>query len=330
MILGVMEDSRIGHHEFIFENIGNAPLKIEVASTTCKCTKGEIEKERLYPGEKTKLVLEWNPKGYTGDFAQTATISTTDPERPSISLKVKGRVHAPMALIPRTMLFGQITSRQDIDGTVRLYLFEDADAKITDVELKNKKTDSYFTVDMQKLTPEEVEAQPDAKAGYKINVVLKPGMPQGAIHQTVQIKTDSKILGEIDLPIEGKIVGDISVYGAGWNESKGVFLLGIIDGKVGLKKNLTVVTRHLAGQPEPLHIESVTPSDILKASLSKPITGANGNVTHAKLTIEIPPGTPAANYIGSRQAPFGHILLTGEGPDGPKLDLRVSFVVENK
>lgn len=327
---GVMEDSKKGHHEFLFENVGNAPLEIEVTSTTCKCTKGEVEKERIYPGEKTKMILEWDPKGYTGDFAQTATLTTNDPARPSISLKVKGRVHSPMALIPRTMLFGQITNRQDVDGTVRLYLFEDGDAKITDIELKNKKTESLFTLDLEKLTPEEIQAQPDAKAGYRINVTLKPGMSQGPIRQTAQIKTDSKTLGEIDLPIEGKVVGSISVYGAGWNENKNAFRLGIIDGRRGLKKHLTVVVRHLGGQSDPLHIASVTPSGILKASLSKPITGSSGKVTHAKLTIEIPPDTPATNYIGSKQAPFGHILLASERLDGPKLDLRISFVVENQ
>lgn len=327
---GVMEDSETGHHEFILENVGTAPLTIKVASTTCKCTKGEVEKERIYPGEKTNMILEWVPKGYTGDFSQTATLSTNDPARSSVDLKVKGRVHAPMAIVPRTMLFGQITNREAMDGSVRLYLFEEENAQIEKIKCENENTEPFFVTGFEKLSPEEVQAQPDAKAGYRINITLKPGMAQGPIHQTAKIVTNSEKLGEIDLPIEGKVVGSISVYGAGWDDDHNVFRLGIVDGKQGLKKNLTIVIRHLDGQPEMLRIASVSPSDILHASLSKPITGTSGKVTHAKLSIEIPPGTPASNYIGSQQAPYGHLFIETDRPDGPKLDIRVSFVVENR
>lgn len=327
---GTMEDSKKGHHEFVIENTGSASLTLKVASTTCKCTKGELGKEKLYPGEKTKLVLEWDPKGYTGKFTQTANLTTNDPQHPSVDLKVKGRVHAPIAFVPRIMIFGQITSRQDTEGTVRLYLFKDENAKIIDVKLKKKRTASFFNVDLEKLTPEEVKEQPDAKAGYQINVTLKPGMEQGPINQTVLIKTDSKTLGSIDLPIEGKVVGGISIYGKGWDDSRNIVRLGVVNGKRGLKQSLTVVLRNVIGQSEAekLRITSVTPSKYLKASLSDQKTGSSGKITHARLNLEIPPGTPAVNFIGSRQASFGRVLIESDRPNGPKLNLRVSFVVE--
>ena len=87
---GVMEDSRIGHHEFIFENVGNAPLKIEVAAPLVNVPRVRSRKSGSIRAKKRSWFWNGTPEGYTGDFAQTATISTTDPERPSISLKVKG------------------------------------------------------------------------------------------------------------------------------------------------------------------------------------------------------------------------------------------------
>lgn len=327
---GTMEDSKKGHHEFLIENTGSATLKLKVTSTTCKCTKGELDKEKLNPGEKTKMILEWDPKGYTGDFAQTAELTTNDPNQLSVKLKVKGRVHAPIAIVPRIMLFGQITSRQDNEGSVRLYLFKDENAKITDVKLKKKRTASFFNVELEKLTPEEIKEQPDAKAGYRVTISLKPGMEQGPINQTVLIKTDSKTLGNIDLPIEGKIVGGISIYGKGWDDNRNLVRLGIIDGKRGLKQSLTVVLRNVTGQstPQKLRITSITPSEFLKATLSNQKTGSSGKITHARLNIEIPPNTPAVNFIGSQQAPTGRILLESDRPNGPKLNLRVSFIVQ--
>jgi hypothetical protein len=331
---GSMEDSQIGHHEFLIENVGTAPLSVKVEGTTCKCTKGEIEKERLYPGKKTKLILEWDPKGYTGDFEQTVTISTNDPDpqRHKIKLKVKGRVHAPMAIIPRSVVLGDITNRYETNGTVRLYLFEEPDAKIEPIRFLNSYTESYFSADMEKLSPEDLKAQPDAKAGYAIHVKIKSGMIQGPIRQEAEIVTDSKKLGSIKLPIEGKVVGNISVYGAGWDDQRNLLRLGFVDGRQGVEKNLMVVMRQTdeLSEPENLRIASVTPDKILKATLTGSKGKTNKKVTHATLTIEIPPGTPAANYIGSKQAPVGHIILQGDRPDGPRFDLRVSFVIENQ
>lgn len=327
---GSMEDSQKGHHEFVIQNVGTAPLTLKVDGTSCKCTKGEVEKDRLYPGEKTKLIFEWDPKGYTGNFEQTATLSTNDPDHDKIKLKVKGRVHAPMALVPRTIVFGDITNRYEAEGTVRLYLFEEPDTKIESIRFLGKKTASYYSTSFEKLPPKEVQLLPDAKAGYLVHVKIKPGMIQGPIHQKAEIVTNSKKLGSIELPIEGKVVGNISVYGAGWDGKRSLFRLRTVNGQQGIKKTLMVVVHHVKGQSEPLRIASVTPSETLKASLSKSKNEKNEEVSYAKLTIEIPPGTSSANHLGSPEAPFGHIILESGGPGGSKFDLRVKFLVQGQ
>ena len=327
---GSMKDEQKGHHDFVIENVGSAPLTLKVKSTTCKCTKGEVRKEQLYPGEKTELVLEWDPKGYTGDFEQIATLATNDPQRDKIELKVKGRVHAPMAIIPRTIYFGDISDRYESEGVVRLYLFEDPDAKIETIRLLNKATASYYSIDKEKLSPQELQLQPDAKAGYLIRVKIKSGMIQGPIAQKAEIVTDSKKLGSIELPIEGEVAGNIAIHGPGWESKKNLLNLGIVKGQKGIKRTLLIVTRYVKGKPETLKVASVTPADLLKVSLSDQKDDEKEGRGCAKLTVEIPPGSPSANYFGSSESPFGHIVLESGGPGGSKFDLRVKVLVQSQ
>jgi len=65
----------------------------------------------------------------------------------------------------------------------------------------------------------------------------------------------------------------------------------------------------------------------LQVSVGEPKPVGGGNVLRIPLTITIPPGSPAATFLGTGQSPAGKIVLDTGHPDTPALTLRVCGAV---
>ena len=94
---GSMERGTSRNHKFVFKNVGDEKLVLEVAGSTCKCTIGKLEKAELEPGEETGIELTWTAEGVLEQFGQTARIATTDPENVEISLEIRGFISNALA-----------------------------------------------------------------------------------------------------------------------------------------------------------------------------------------------------------------------------------------
>lgn len=77
-------------HEFIFTNTGDAPLIIVSAKASCGCTKPQIPKAPIKPGESAKVRVTYNPVGRPGEFEKNIRVTTNLEDR--TSLKIKGVV----------------------------------------------------------------------------------------------------------------------------------------------------------------------------------------------------------------------------------------------
>jgi len=84
-------------HEFVFYNVGTAPLIIKNASSSCDCTVPEWSKAPIMPGDSGTIKASFNPKGYAGHtFRKTLTIFTNvregDQKNMVYGLQITGRV----------------------------------------------------------------------------------------------------------------------------------------------------------------------------------------------------------------------------------------------
>ncbi len=60
---------------FTFTNVGNAPLVINQANTTCGCTVAQYTKTPVQPGESGTIDVSYNGKGkMPGHFKKTITV----------------------------------------------------------------------------------------------------------------------------------------------------------------------------------------------------------------------------------------------------------------
>src|SRR5436190_13726073 len=89
---GRMEPQTSGKHSFEVRNVGTAPLTLNVAGTTCKCTVGGVSANEVPPGKNAFVTLEWNTGYKFQSYSQSAEVRTNDKSMPVFSLEVTGKV----------------------------------------------------------------------------------------------------------------------------------------------------------------------------------------------------------------------------------------------
>lgn len=76
-------DTAVVTHEFIFTNVGKAPLIIHQAIASCGCTIPEYTLEPIMPGDKGKITVTYNGKGRRpGIFRKSITIHNNGKQTP--------------------------------------------------------------------------------------------------------------------------------------------------------------------------------------------------------------------------------------------------------
>lgn len=85
-------DTAIVTHDFIFTNVGKAPLIIHQASASCGCTIPEYTLEPIMPGCTGKISVTYNGKGKRpGVFRKSITIHNNGKQTP-IRLYIEGEM----------------------------------------------------------------------------------------------------------------------------------------------------------------------------------------------------------------------------------------------
>jgi len=85
-------------HEFQVRNVGRGPLEITGVSTSCGCTKAEVQSRHLSRGESTTLRVTFDPQahdGALGQFLRIVYVRSSDPAMPEASLTIRVAVVAP-------------------------------------------------------------------------------------------------------------------------------------------------------------------------------------------------------------------------------------------
>ena len=76
-------------YRFQFKNEGKAPLKIEKVKPACGCTTSAFD-SLIAPGQTGSIALSVKKTDtYKGTVFKSATVTTNDPDRPSLVLKLR-------------------------------------------------------------------------------------------------------------------------------------------------------------------------------------------------------------------------------------------------
>jgi hypothetical protein len=92
---GEMKQRESVSHEFTFTNTGKRDLFIRKVRSSCGCTVVQPPGGAIAPGESSTIKATFNSGTRKGKVFKTITVTTNDPKRPQITLKIVGDVLVP-------------------------------------------------------------------------------------------------------------------------------------------------------------------------------------------------------------------------------------------
>lgn len=322
---GTMQEGRRKSHTFVFKNVGAAPLTLSVGQPTCKCTVGSVTERPIPPGETGIVTLEWRAITGNGPFRQSAPVHTNDPMNSLIQLSVHGEVTDAEGIEPSELAFDAIPIGESKSAEVFVMGMLQDNLEVTDPELTDATMRDKFDVTIQPVAKADLP-NPNAKSGVLVTLTSKPGLPIGRINQWLTVKTNLEDGEHLEIPVTGRVVGDISVRGLGWNEELAALLLGSIKSSEGKQQTLNLMVRGAEAEKVTFEVVSSDPPE-LQATIGEPKKLRDGLVSFP-LKVEIPAGTRSMVRTDTAQGEAGRIVLRTTHPNVKELVLSVRFSVE--
>lgn len=312
-------------HVFKVRNIGTAPLRVEVASTTCKCTVGDLSKKTVSPGEETEVMLEWHAKVPPGPFRHGAVLKTNDPGRSTIELNVEGDVVGSTAMSPPELMLGSVRQGETASASLYVMSFLTEEPEVVGYKVTDDEMAELIDIEVTPATKEELPA-PNARVGLKVTANFHTGKTVGPFVGWLTLETNLKKAQKLEIPIMGRVIGDVSIFGAGWNSAKGVLRMGSFPSSEGKKVSLKVALRGKDVTSAKLDVAEVDPPQ-LHVSVGDPQV-LGDELIHVPVTVEVPPGSEQIVRMGEPVSSDAHIVLRSSEEHLPDIRLRVHFAVE--
>lgn len=188
-------------HSFKLQNKGDGLLKIIGVRTSCGCTVAELPKKELKPGESVDVTVTFDTKGRKGRQLQMVSITTNDPSKPTLRLKIGGVVATLITFSPMEKVYFWNVRRKQGD-TKELKIFSTKNIPLKVLEAKPSK--DWIAVGVK-------EIQEGGKTGALLKVEVKPNAPKGMFLEFIKLKLVADKEIEQELPVRGTILGDVSV-----------------------------------------------------------------------------------------------------------------------
>lgn len=330
---GTMDRGASGKHNFVFRNVGTEPLLVRMKDKTCTCTAAlaggkewiKGSQQTILPGETFTLTLEWVVKTALREFSQSAEFETNDPRRDIIRLLVHGRAVEAIEWSSESLQILDVTADETAVGNVSLLSHREQELKIVSHTWGDPKTEDLFTATFTPLTSDEATAQ-QARGGVTARVVVKPGLPLGVTRQILTVKTNFEGIEPQTIPIEVRVVGDISLLGSKVSSGSNRVTLGAVDQKVGLTHTVYLHIKGPHREATNIEIDRAEPENSLLVTLGEAVA-LSPTVKRIPLTIEIPANAPLGNYLGTDNSQTGRIYLKTNHPTIKQIVIPVHFVV---
>jgi hypothetical protein len=328
---GSMERYSKQRHTFQLKNVGVKDLTLETGRTTCKCTVSKLTQPTLPAGQVADIEVEWTGTliSMQPEFAQTVDIKTSDPERPTVQLKIKGYVTETIRALPEELAIGNVSSNAGSTAEFRLYGFRSERMDILETTYEFPNTAEYFDVSYEPLPLDEVKKEKGAPWGQLATVTIKPGLPVGPITQTIRIKANVEKETTVEVTVSGQTLSDIRIASsAEFNSNKNLLTFGALKQADGAKAVLRLYVTGPHRHETQFSVGQVDPSDHLKVEISPPKELNNGKTVQFLVTIEVPAGGEPVNRMGGKTAKLGLVVLETTHPQTKQVPIRVKFSVE--
>jgi len=322
---GTMDRNAHGTHAYIVRNDGDAPLTLSTGQPSCGvCIKVfSVAKEKLQPGERTEVNIEWDVKTSDAEFEQSGPLKTNDPNRPSVHLSIRGKVLDSVRVDRPDVHFHDLLQTETASGSTSIFSYKDADLKIEKNDFSNPALEKYFDVSFAPLSTDEVAREPNAKGGLKMQIEVRPGLPHGDFNESFTLTTNQNPEPLI-VRVIGNIASDIWLMGPNVVRDKLIVGLGAISQHVGKKHTVYLMVKGPHREETKVEIKSFEPTHDFSAKLGEPIRDSARTIRYP-IVIEVPAGSTPVNHMEGSYAMI-HVATTH--PDIKEMDIKVRYVVK--
>jgi len=329
---GRIERDKTVRHAFRFTNVGDAVLTLKAGATTCtKCTISELTKPEVEPGETVDVVVEYTADNSKLQVRQIAPILTNDPKRPRVELTISGTVTARYRLVPEEVVLSKVSANETKTTDIKIYALLDDSVQVVGHEFMAPESARFFEMQSEPIPTDQL-TESDAKSGCRVRLTLKPGLPLGMIQQTIRLDLqlgEAKETVSVDVPIQGVIDSDVSIVGQGWEQQLSRLSFPAVSSAKGATRKLFVLLRGDRRHDVTIKTGKIDPP-WLKVTLGEPteLKSGDAGVTQVPLTIEIPPGMPPVNHLGTDQGKYAEVVLETTHPQVNEIRMNLRFVIE--
>lgn len=282
---GRMPQGQESRHAFVINNVGEGPLKVALGPSTCKCTLGKLAAEDVPPGGSTEVEMVWTPESSQPMFSQSATVWTSDPVTPSLSLTIEGDVFPRVMTSPEGIWTIGIIKEEgptQFSGKV-VSVFED-EFQIVSV----KPSSDLIRVSTRPLSAEELQEMPGSKSGHALECELEPAMPVGPFQESISVETDIPEVSVLTFAVSGNRLGPFQIIAPEWFPTKSLLRMGRFPAAQGKKISLSLFVEK---RDEPLELTRFNSEpDILTVSFAKDEKFETAARERYLVTIEAPAG----------------------------------------
>ncbi|MCG3150077.1 MAG: hypothetical protein PCFJNLEI_03546 [Verrucomicrobiae bacterium] len=244
---------------FIISNAGDAPLEKLQVKVSCGCTSAPLKTDKLAPGEKTELAFTLSVNAMMrGVMAKHITVTSNDPQQPSVNLTLKAEV------VPVYEYNPQVVNLSDLRG-----------GSTTNVAVTVKRTDGkpVGLTKAEGATPQvRASLAPSEGAAESATIQIEvagEGSPR-RFNDSVRVFGENATQPLFVIPVTGRIVGDLAL-------SQEMLFWGVADrdnwpgprGEIATTRKIAVSSSVAEPQLELSHLTSSVPE--LKVEL-RPVT----------------------------------------------------------
>jgi len=177
-------------HVFTFRNKGDAPVTIQRVGSSCGCTVATPSTRVVPPWKSGELKASFDSSDFSGPVSKEVFVYTTDPQKPALTLTMKGIVIEEIVVTPGQLNLGEVKAGGRKDGVVLLENRGSGTIRIK--ALRSGHPQMTASCDKRTLKPGE-------KASIRVS--LTPRGDARFINGFITIVTDSRTKPEKELAV---------------------------------------------------------------------------------------------------------------------------------
>lgn len=329
---GIAQIGDTGSHVFEVRNAGQSDLTLTPVNKEDSGVVARVEGTPVPPGETAELIVEWTILYYEENFLQSVQLDTNDPELPSLSLRIMGRVPPAVRQQQSRLGYRNVRASEGFEGYFDIYAYFEDDLEVLGHEWLDPETESFIEVRYEDLPldHESLIGKEEVKSAVRIWVHSLPGMPAGILREAITVKTNKQTQRPLQVGLIADVRGALSLEagsGISYDSEINVVDLGRINrfSKKTATLNVAVNLPEFESDTLTLEVESVDPSDVLSVKIAESKSVGKGLIIPVELTLQ--GNGQSISRLGPTEDLLGNVRLNLVGAGDETIEFLVKFVI---